>query len=153
MLYESQPSMGMLGYWTLLKILPYAVIVMGTLATLSFLFNRIGSGISLMPYYLGFGALILLYFLYQILLIKSHTYFISDKYVGAKAGVISHRQREIPFNKITDVTISQNIFERMFGISNLQIQTASMGGRPEISFMGITDAHTPKKIILKKISK
>lgn len=97
---------------------------------------------------MGSSILLTLIFLYQIPLVKSHEYTIDDK-VHAKAGVISRRERSINFKNITDLTIHQNIIERMFGIWNLGIQTAGMSGRAEITFMGIKDPKIPEKIIRK----
>ena len=92
--------------------------------------------------------------LYQIPLLNSHKYIITNKKVFVKAGVLSKRQREIPFSMITDVTVSQGVLEQIFGLYRLGIQTAGMGGRSTaVSFLGIADANTPKIIISEHMKK
>ncbi len=62
----------------------------------------------------------------------------------------------MPYHKITDVESSQNIIERIIGISSLKIftpGTASLptspfgGERAEIMFVGLVDNETPANTI------
>ena len=67
---------------------------------------------------------------------------------------MSKRERSIPFNKITDFTVTQNLFEQILNLYNLRIQTAGAGyPQAEVSFVGLGDVNTPKSIISNKLKK
>jgi len=64
----------------------------------------------------------------------------------------------VPYHKITDVEMSQNIIERMIGISTLNIFTPGTGSirgtggqKAEISFVGLKDNETPAVTISKHL--
>ncbi len=64
-------------------------------------------------------------------------------------------ERSVHYHKVTDVEMSQNIFERILGISTLNIftpGTSSGGGnssfqKAEISFIGLKDNEGPANTI------
>lgn len=92
---------------------------------------------------------------YNIFLRRSYQYTISNKGVKISGGVFKKIDLDLPFSKITNVDISQNIFERMLGIYELHIPTEGSGlfsnEKPRISFLAIKDPNTPKRIILKQL--
>ncbi|MFA6269578.1 MAG: PH domain-containing protein [archaeon] len=94
---------------------------------------------------LAFFIILVLISLYQIPLVKSHSYVITNQNIIVKAGVLSKRERIISFDKITNLTVSQGLFEQMFSLFRLRIQTAVEFG--EVSFIGLSDIKTPKDII------
>ncbi len=153
-LYEKSPGSGMLGYWFLTKVLGFGFLILLVFGWFPLFFSLLlkKSVPGLIYYVIALILILVLKFIYTIFLIKSHKYIITNKRVYAEAGIISRRQRSIDFNKITDTTIHQNIFERMFHVSNLGIQTAGMRGRPEITFLGIEDTTEPQNL-LRKIKK
>ncbi len=70
------------------------------------------------------------------------------------------RLRNVPYHKITDVEINQNIAERILSIYSLKIFTPGTGsvGMPgfekaEITFYGIKDAESPAQIIQETLKK
>lgn len=147
-LYEESPGKGFIGYRFFTRVLGYGLLILVALGWIPFFFKFIGVEIKGLIYYIiGFIILLLLMFVYQIFLIKTHKYYITNQRVYAQAGLISKRKRSIGFNKITDITVHQNVFEKMFSVSNLSIQTAGMSGRPEITFLGIKDAAVPEKLL------
>ncbi len=153
-LYEESPGKGLIGYWFLSRVLGFGLIVLLGFGWLPILLKTFGRELGGLTYIIiGFIVLLLLLFVYYILLVKTHKYYITNERVYAEAGLIYKRRRSIYFKKITDITVHQNMFEKMFGISNLGIQTASMSGRPEISFLGVVDAAVPEKLLRKKIKR
>tara|TARA_B100000929_G_C15494267_1_gene415495 strand:- start:858 stop:2216 length:1359 start_codon:yes stop_codon:yes gene_type:complete len=89
---------------------------------------------------IAFGIVIM----YHHALRKTYVYYITNQRCVFQGGIIKKIRRSIPYNKITDVEISQNIAERLLGITSINIHTASMGThKSEISFVGLKDAETP----------
>ena len=93
-------------------------------------------------------------FIYVSYLRRTYQYRITKHNIVFEGGILKKKIKNIQFEKVTNVDITQNIFERMLGISKLHIQTAGTGGYlAEIIFEGLKDAETPQKIILSQISK
>ena len=150
-LYQESPGKGLIGYWFVTRALGFSFIFILAFGWLPFILKILGREYILIMY-LMFGFIfifIIITSLYYILLVKTHEYYITNKRIYAQAGLFSKRSRNINFNKITDITIHQNIFEKMFNISNLGVQTAGMSGRPEITFLGIKDPTKPEKLLRK----
>ena len=109
--------------------------------------------------YLPFLIVILiLYLIYSAFLWKTYDYSITENGISFKGGIIERKELTAPYHKITDVEVSQNIIERMLGISKIGFQTAGTGGRAkaEITFEGLIDVNKPKEIVgqfVEKISK
>jgi len=88
--------------------------------------------------------------LYNIFLRRSYQYTITNKGVKITGGIFTKITRDVSFSKITDVTVSQNILEKIFRIYELHIQTAgSRAQQPEISFLALDNADIPKNLILR----
>lgn len=93
---------------------------------------------------------------------KTYVYYITNQRCVFHGGIIRRIERSVPYHKITDVEASQNIVERVLGISSVNIftpGTASMmapafgGQRAEISFVGLKDNETPAETINKILRK
>ena len=97
----------------------------------------------------------ILAFIYCVYLRRTYVYTITNRRCIFRGGILRRVQHSVPFHKITDVEMSQNIIERMLGISSLGIftpGTGSMGSsgtgrRPEIAFVGLKDNETPAETI------
>lgn len=83
---------------------------------------------------------------------KTYRYHVTNLRCVFTGGIFRRVERSVPYHKITDVEISQNLLERVLRISNLRIFTpASTGSRSwpfsseqaEIEFVGLKDAETP----------
>lgn len=59
---------------------------------------------------------------------KNFHYSFEDKYLLIEQGVLSKKQRNLPYNVIQNVFVKQDLFDRLFGISNLILENASEGG-------------------------
>lgn len=81
---------------------------------------------------------------------KSIVYYLNDTEMTWKRGVWFKKTGIVPYNRITNVDISQGPVMRLFKISNLQIQTAgNSGGKAgsEISIIGVEDAEPLRAFI------
>jgi len=128
---------------------------------------------------LSLGFLITVPFLimgivYQRLFFKSYQQTVSGDKIVFRYGVLTMKEKIIPKSKITDVSISQNFFEKNLNIFRIQINTAGshirranfeehiggLGGLPrsgmkseikfEGEFIGITRPEQIKKLIERK---
>ena len=82
---------------------------------------------------------------------KSVVYSLNDTEMTWKRGVWFKKTGIVPYNRITNVDISQGPVMRLFKISNLQIQTAgNSGGKAgsEISIIGVEDAEPLRAFIM-----
>lgn len=59
-------------------------------------------------------------------------YELTDSTLDIASGVLSRREREIPYGRIQNVSINRNVFQRVLGLAEVRIETA--GG-------GTTEAH------------
>ena len=53
-----------------------------------------------------------------------------------RKGIISKSEVVIPFSKITNYSADQNLFDRIFGVGNFQIETAGSTITPELALIG-----------------
>jgi len=160
-IHELRPAPNLLVIWFFTKCLPLGLIglflgfpILGVLE--KFESNRVANLI------ITWGAVILvltaLGMVYYIFLRRTYVYYITDKRCVFHGGILRRVERGVPYHKITDVEMSQNIIERILGISSLNIFTpgtgsvcpGSFGGqRAEISFTGLRDNETPATTINK----
>ena len=86
--------------------------------------------------------------------VKTVKYHLNNTEVSWKRGVLFHTTGIVPYNRITDITISQGPIMRMFGISHLKIQTAGGGtakGVPEIQIEGQIFAEELRSMIMEYV--
>jgi uncharacterized membrane protein YdbT with pleckstrin-like domain len=62
---------------------------------------------------------------YQIVQRNTNLWAVTNLRVIDEFGVFSHNSKESPLDKINNVTYEQNIWGRIFGYGNVQIQTAA----------------------------
>jgi len=85
---------------------------------------------------------------------KTYLYYITNQRCIFEGGIFVRRIRSVPYYKITDVEINQNIIERFIGLYSLKIFTPGTGSvgvpgfeKAEIIFYGLKDAETAANII------
>ncbi|APW99006.1 hypothetical protein CHINAEXTREME_15020 [Halobiforma lacisalsi AJ5] len=69
-------------------------------------------------------------------------YEITSDTVDVASGVVARRDREIPYGRIQNVDIRQSVFQRLFGLATVSIETAG-GGDTEatLNFVSETEAN------------
>ncbi len=78
----------------------------------------------------------------------SHSYVLTDRRIVLQGGVIRSRQREIRYEKISDIESSQGLLGKLFGFGTIIPITASgFGMGDDESFAGGGVAGTPSKKI------
>nr|WP_255554833.1 PH domain-containing protein [Sphingomicrobium sp. B8] len=62
----------------------------------------------------------------------SFTYMVGDDGIEMKSGVLSRNHRTIPFDRVQDVNLEQNVLHRLFGMAKVKLETGgSAGGNSE----------------------
>jgi uncharacterized membrane protein YdbT with pleckstrin-like domain len=117
---------------------------------------------------LGFA---IFYFIVTALRRANFHYFIEEKFLTLKQGILSKQQRHIPYGVIQNLFVKQDLFDRIFGLASLTIENASQGAgvlavpqrRQEIEMVGSSgnkvsipgltkqNAETLKEIVLQKM--
>lgn len=170
-LHEMKPEASILGIWFVTKCLGFAFLGaflsfwasgffggMFCATTGSNSVSPITTGLRLAPV-VGITFLVLA-LLYCSALRKTYHYWITNMRCVFHGGIIRRVERSVPYHKVTDVEMSQNIVERALNISSINVftpGTASMqqGGfgqqRAEIRFEGLVDSETPTETINKMV--
>jgi uncharacterized membrane protein YdbT with pleckstrin-like domain len=157
-LHQDNPDKSMLVFWffksmALSLILFWPLTMFGSILLVP-LKSFIGVGFMLLFFFLAFTILFVITFLYHVYLRKTYEYYITNQRVVFKGGILLKRLRSVPYHKITDVEVSQNIIEQFLNLSTLRLHTAGMGtAMAEIRFIGIKDASTPEKAITRELNK
>ncbi|MDF2691306.1 MAG: rane-flanked domain [Gammaproteobacteria bacterium] len=114
----------------------------------SFLFN---SGWLSLVYFLLIMLVII--YPYQILFYQSYHYEINSQNLIIKKGVFSVTQISIPFDRIQDVYIDQDILDRLLGLYDLHFSNASAysARASHIDGLGKEAADTIRTLVLNQI--
>jgi len=80
------------------------------------------------------------------------SYIIKDDCIEARSGVVFKRVTSVPYQKITNIDITQDPLERMFSIGTVHVQTAGMGTYiSEMLLCGIGNTEELKNTLLEKV--
>jgi len=164
-LFAGKPEKRVMAVWFFTKVIPACVaasFVFGYLYLIFWIFSgaiSCGKRVSfpahiirlalyLVPVWLG------IFYLYYLKLRETFDYYVTNQRCVFSGGIVVKRTRNVPFYKITDVEVNQNILEQLLQIYSLKIFTAGTGsvGRPgleqaEVIFFGLKDADNPSGII------
>jgi uncharacterized membrane protein YdbT with pleckstrin-like domain len=88
-----------------------------------------------MMMYLGLAALVLAMFLgmvvgfggYTYLNLRTRSYRLYDDRVEMREGFLKQEARSLPYDRVTNVTLRQNVWERLFDAGTIQLQTVGSG--------------------------
>ncbi|MBN2156695.1 MAG: PH domain-containing protein [Candidatus Lokiarchaeota archaeon] len=108
-----------------------------------------------------FFLLNLIVYVYEIAFWKSFTYRISTQYIRINSGVFTKSKTTIPFSRIQNINIAQGVFDRIFGLHTVKIETAGksagqqQGGpiKPEGYIPGVRDPTRITEIIDQLVDK
>lgn len=72
-----------------------------------------------------------IHFILTILRRSNFHYALEEEYLTVKQGVISKKERHIPYEVIQNVFVKQDLTDRVFGLCSLAIENASQGKKGE----------------------
>ncbi|WP_255195917.1 PH domain-containing protein [Halorarius litoreus] len=78
---------------------------------------------------------------YQYVYVQRFDYELTDDTLDIRSGVLSRRAREIPYGRVQNVDLSQNLVQRALGISEVRVETAGGGDtEAQLRFVSETEA-------------
>ena len=169
-LWEGRPEKRIYVMWLFTRVLVMSALTSGIIAYLAVVACVIYAAVHRMKepvFYLVGSTLIFVVpvvlactlFYYRHLLETFH-YTVTNQRCVFEGGIFVRRRRNVPFHKITDVEVNQNIIEHMLGILSLKVFTPGTGSvgvpgfeKAEIVFCGLLDADKPASIIQNTLKK
>lgn len=141
-LWSSGPTaLSMLGRMITVGIL--ATAALGGLGTTGLLAERAAQAI-FVPVLLGVAAIFSGLNIW--IQLRYTRYHVQTTGVVITSGWLTRRRAETTYNKVTDVTISQGLFGRMFGYGTIAINTAGSNAAPVV-FQGLAEPERIKGLI------
>jgi len=102
-----------------------------------------------------FCVIMALYYIWIPAFFNTLEYSIDSEAVKMNRGVFWKRRVTVPYNKITNVDVSQGPLQRKFGLGIIHVQTAGAGGaqgaQAELRMIGIKDFEGLKNIIMEGV--
>ncbi len=104
----------------------------------------------IIPFFMIFYALV---YFYETWYYKNYFYDLTDDYVIIKKGPIAPQEITIPYDRIQDVYLDQDLLDRVLGLYDVHLSTATVvsGMRAHIDGVDRNAAHGLREIILKKM--
>jgi membrane protein YdbS with pleckstrin-like domain len=90
---------------------------------------------------------------YQKHYYKTYFYNITDKFIIIRKGVLAPREITVPFDRIQDVYLDQDIIDRWFNVYDVHMSTATMESAVRAHIDGV-EKHTAeqlRELILQKM--
>jgi uncharacterized membrane protein YdbT with pleckstrin-like domain len=78
-------------------------------------------------------VLVVVAFVVPLLRWRTTLFVLTDKRVVVRTGVLSRTGRDIPLNRVNDVTFSHNLLERMLGCGTLVVESAGERGQVQLT--------------------
>ena len=80
---------------------------------------------------------------------RSLSYEIQDDQVVMRVGLVTKSVKHVPYRTVTNVTVKQDLIDRMLGLGRLEIQTAGISGTntAEQSLAGLEDAQQVYELV------
>ncbi|NPE08753.1 MAG: PH domain-containing protein [Asgard group archaeon] len=88
-----------------------------------------------------FPTILVGWIIFNVLYFKSIQYKIEEHEIVIQRGVLHKKVKVVPFQSITNITVSRDPIDRIFYIGSVKIQTAGYSGEktPELKIEGITN--------------
>ncbi|MEZ3164479.1 PH domain-containing protein [Halorubrum sp. RMP-47] len=107
----------------------------GTAVALFVIVNSGGFGLPLAV--AGGAAILLVMFAYEVAYYRRFEYVLTEDTLDISSGVISRREREIPYRRIQNVDVSRGVVQRAIGVAAVDLETAG-GSSTEGSIRFVT---------------
>ncbi|TKX70213.1 PH domain-containing protein [Halorubrum sp. SP9] len=107
----------------------------GTAVALFVIVNSGGFGLPLAV--AGGAAILVAMFAYEVAYYRRFEYVLTEDTLDISSGVISRREREIPYRRIQNVDVSRGVIQRAIGVAAVDLETAG-GSSTEGSIRFVT---------------
>jgi putative membrane protein len=116
------------------------VIFICSLSFLAFLQNAAILLIALIASVIMFVVLIGLVYYYQTWYFATYYYDFTDDYVIIRKGPLTPKEITIPYERIQDVYVDQDLFDRMLGLYDVHLSTATFSSGMSAHIDGVETA-------------
>lgn len=101
-----------------------------------------------------FLLIFLVTYLYQKWYFEVYFYDLTDSFIIIKKGVITPREITIPYERVQDVYVDQDIFDRIFGLYDVHLSSATVSSGMEAHIDGLENlaAMGVREVLLKIVS-
>lgn len=100
------------------------VVLIGTVTSTSTRPGSLAFGVAAGLVALGIGAV----FVWEFARYRRYRYELTPDTLDIRSGILSRREREIPYERVQNVDVAQNVIQRALGIAAVRIETAGGGG-------------------------
>lgn len=115
---------------------PAALLLLIVAAAITVILVLPSGGTNLWPVRVGVGALALvgavLVFGIPFLKWRTTTYEVTSRRLRLREGILTRTGRDFPLNRISDVSFTQGLIDRMFGCGTLIVESPGEQGRLEL---------------------
>jgi uncharacterized membrane protein YdbT with pleckstrin-like domain len=118
-----------------------------------FIFSEVVSS-GIMTFYIGIIFIfVIVKYVYEVFYMKSYFYDLVDDYLIIRKGVFSKNEITLPVNRIQDVYVDQDIFDRIFGLYDVHVSSATIISAHLSHIDGVNkeNAQALKNLIISKI--
>ena len=100
-----------------------------------------------------FGLIVLITYLYQLWYFKVYSYNLSENFIMIKKGPITPHEITIPYERVQDVYVDQDLLDRIFKIYDVHLSsaTASSGMQAHIDGVERASADGLREILLNTV--
>ncbi len=122
-------------------------------------FNLVAANLSyILPMTIGFLVVFFLVFIityiYQKLYYEVYFYDLTDRFIVIRKGVVTPREITVPYERVQDVYVDQDIFDRIFRLYDVHLSSATISSGIEAHIDGVerTAAQGLREMLLKTVS-
>jgi putative membrane protein len=96
----------------------------------------------------------ILMYIYQVWYYQVYFYDLTDDFIIIRKRVLTPREITIPYERVQDVYVDQDLLDRMFGLYDVHLSSATISSGMEAHIDGVEKeaADGLRKIILEKVS-
>lgn len=151
-------TIGSMIVWFISLIIIYIFLIVFIMSSRSSV-PIIASISSLMPVtIIILGLFFLIFFatyIYQRWYFKVYFYDLTESFIIIKKGVITPIEITIPYERVQDIYVDQDIFDRIFGLYDVHLSSATISSGIEAHIDGLenSDAMGIREVLLKTVSK
>lgn len=97
----------------------------------------------------------ILKFLYEVAYFKTYFYDVREDFLIIRKGVFMPRETIIPYEKIQDIYVDQDLFDRIFNLYDVHVSTATILSGKEAHIDGVNkkNAEAIRELILENVRK
>jgi membrane protein YdbS with pleckstrin-like domain len=145
---------------TLASVIAWIIVFLILYGFLIFILIASSKTIGIIPSLIGIGllgvlcVLTLLTYLYQRWYYNVYFYDLTPDYIVIRKGPITPREITIPYERIQDVYVDQDIFDRIFGLYDVHLSSATVSSGMEAHIDGVEKpaADGLRTLLLKTVS-